>query len=71
MMPQIGERGSKRDRHEWIGEGFVGEAGFRAMVCAPELADVALCMEMPGEVPVKDSGNIDRLKRYRSECSGG
>jgi deoxyribonuclease-4 len=62
------ERGSKRDRHAWIGDGFIGERGFRAMVCRPELSDVDVCLEMPGEMPDKDSINIERLKVYRSEC---
>jgi deoxyribonuclease IV len=61
------ERGSKRDRHAWIGEGFIGEDGFRAMLDAPELRDVPACLEMPGEVPVKDAANIERLKLYRTE----
>jgi deoxyribonuclease IV len=62
------ERGSKRDRHAWIGDGFIGEDGFRAMLCAPELRGVPACLEMPGEVPIKDATNIERLKLYRSEC---
>ena len=62
------ERGSKRDRHAWIGDGHIGEAGFRAMMRVPELADVAVCTEMPGDVPKKDVVNIERLKAYRDEC---
>lgn len=63
------DRGSKRDRHAWIGDGFIGMEGFRAMVCAPQLADVCVVTEMPGEVPQKDRENIDRLKRLREECA--
>ena len=37
------ELGSKRDRHAWIGDGHIGEAGFEAMVCLPELRG-RLCM---------------------------
>ena len=62
------ERGSKRDRHEWIGDGHLGETGFAAMMCVPELAGVAVCVEMPGEVPQKDKVNIERLKSYRDRC---
>lgn len=62
-------RGSKRDRHAWIGDGFIGYEGFEAMVCAPELSDVCACAEMPGEVPLKDAENIARLKKLRSTCS--
>ena len=64
------ERGSKRDRHAWIGDGHIGRAGFEAMVCLPALAGVAACTEMPGEVPVKDAENIRRLKAMREGCAG-
>ena len=63
------ERGSKRDRHAWIGDGFIGMEGFAAMVCVPELAHVAACLEMSGDVPIKDSTNIERLKRLRDQCA--
>jgi deoxyribonuclease-4 len=63
------ERGSRKDRHEWIGDGFIGNAGFEAMVCVPELADVPGVTEMPGEVPDKDSVNNERLRRLREECA--
>ena len=63
------ERGSKRDRHAWIGDGLIGYAGFEAMVCVPELDGVCACVEMPGEVPVKDAENIARLKKLRSVCA--
>ena len=63
------ERGSKRDRHAWIGDGFIGMDGFGAMVCMPELADVCAVTEMPGEVPIKDIENVRRLSELRSACS--
>lgn len=61
--------GSLRDRHAWIGEGTIGEEGFRAMVCEPRLADVPAVVEMPGEAPVKDAENLRRLKSLRESCS--
>jgi deoxyribonuclease-4 len=63
------ERGSRRDRHAWIGDGFIGRDGFAAMVCRPELSGVCAVTEMPGEVPVKDSENLDRLKDLRKRCA--
>ena len=63
------ERGSRRDRHAWIGDGFIGSAGFAAMVCRPELAGVSAVTEMPGEVPFKDSENLGRLKELRKGCA--
>lgn len=62
------ERGSHKDRHAWIGDGFIGHDGFAAMVCVPELVSVPAVTEMPGEVPEKDSINIGRLKDLREAC---
>ncbi len=64
------ERGSRKDRHAWIGDGLIGSEGFAAMVCVPELSDVCAVTEMPGEVPVKDSENLRRLSDLRGRCSG-
>ncbi|NTU70316.1 MAG: deoxyribonuclease IV [Coriobacteriia bacterium] len=63
------ERGSRRDRHAWIGDGHIGSSGFEAMVCVPELAGVCAVTEMPGEVPEKDAVNIGRLSALRDACS--
>jgi deoxyribonuclease-4 len=63
------ERGSKRDRHAWIGDGHIGVEGFLAMVCAPELQHVPVVTEMPGEAPEKDVVNLERLMAMREECS--
>lgn len=64
------ELGSHRDRHEWIGQGFVGDDAFRSMLCVSRLASVCAITEMPGEIPEKDVVNIARLKALREECSG-
>ena len=42
-------RGERRDRHENIGDGFIGPDGWRAIVARPELADIALILETPGD----------------------
>lgn len=63
------DRGSHRDRHAWIGDGSIGTEGFRAMICEPDLAQVPVVTEMPGEVPEKDATNIARLKALRVACS--
>jgi len=64
-------RESHRDRHAWIGDGHIGEAGFEAMICAPQLAGVSVVTEMPGEVPDKDIENIRRLCDLRKRCMEG
>jgi deoxyribonuclease-4 len=63
------ERGSRRDRHAWIGEGFIGAQGFTAMMCCNELDHVPVVCEMPGEVPLKDEVNLGRLKELRAACA--
>ena len=42
-------RGERRDRHENIGDGFIGIDGWRAIVTRPELADLTLILETPGD----------------------
>lgn len=60
-----GEIGSHKDRHEWIGDGHIGEEGFHAMFGQQRLASAAVVVEMPGEGPDKDSINISRLRALR------
>jgi deoxyribonuclease IV len=43
------ERGAHRDRHENIGDGFIGIEGWRALLAQPELADLTLILETPGD----------------------
>lgn len=66
-----GALGSHLDRHEWIGDGCVGEAGFAAMLAEPRLRGAAAIVEMPGEAPVKDAENVSRLKRLRDAAAAG
>jgi deoxyribonuclease-4 len=42
-------RDERRDRHENIGDGFIGPDGWRAIIARPEIADLALILETPGE----------------------
>ena len=64
------ESGSRRDRHEWIGDGTIGMNGFSEMVCSPAFSHVSVVTEMPGDIPVKDVENLRRLKALRDECGG-
>lgn len=56
------ERGSRRDRHEVVGEGMIGEEGFRAFLHRPEVGDLDVVVETPA------SGEARRaeLERIRS-----
>ena len=42
------ERGSRRDRHENVGKGFIGEDGFRAVLHEPAVQECAVVVETPG-----------------------
>jgi deoxyribonuclease-4 len=43
----LDSRGSKRDRHESLGQGLLGTAGLKTLPTHPELADVAFLVETP------------------------
>lgn len=58
-------RGERKDRHEWIGQGCIGAAGFEAMTTLSQLAHVNVAVEMPGEMPEKDAANVALLKGWR------
>ena len=42
-------RGERRDRHENVGDGFIGLEGWRAIVGRPELAELPCFLETPGD----------------------
>jgi deoxyribonuclease IV len=56
------ERGSRRDRHEVVGEGTIGLDGFAAIVNRPEIRAISVVVETPA------SGDARRaeLERIRS-----
>ncbi len=58
--------GSGVDRHDNIGEGFIGEDGFAAIMKNPVFKDVPFLLEVPGlEGKGPDLHNIDMLKNIR------
>jgi deoxyribonuclease-4 len=64
------EFGSTRDRHQNIGDGFIGNDGFRVILAEPALAHLPLLLEVPG-IDGKsgpDAENVARLKRLRDEA---
>jgi len=65
-------RGSRLDRHENIGEGKIGRAGFRAILAHPALRDLPSFIETPGfDHKGPDRKNVQRLKRLRAEARRG
>jgi deoxyribonuclease-4 len=58
--------GSRKDRHELIAEGHLGERPFRRIMTDPRLTHVAKVIETPkGDVPdVQDRRMLERLRSY-------
>jgi deoxyribonuclease-4 len=56
-------RGERRDRHENIGDGFIGMDGWRALVARPELAHLALILETPGDAE-RHAHDIELLRSF-------
>jgi len=55
--------GSNRDRHANIGQGEIGEDGFRALLHDPRLRDKPFVLEVPGAGEGPDKANLDELRR--------
>ena len=54
------------DRHENIGEGYIGIEGFETIMAHPAFADVPFLLEVPGmDRKGPDKPNLDRLKDIR------
>ncbi|HEY5033761.1 MAG TPA: deoxyribonuclease IV [Candidatus Dormibacteraeota bacterium] len=55
--------GSNRDRHANIGEGEIGEEGFRALLREPRLAKLPFILEVPGAGEGPDAAQVEVLRR--------
>jgi deoxyribonuclease-4 len=55
--------GSHLDRHENIGEGHIGRAGFRRMLAHPKLREKPFILETPVDNDGDDRRNLDNLKK--------
>ncbi len=60
------ERGSHRDRHEHIGEGFIGVEGFFEILHRPEVRDLSIVVETPGSLE-DHARNIATLRRLAAD----
>lgn len=57
------ELGAKRDRHENIGKGYIGEDGFKAILNNPKIKDKHGVLEVPGlDGKGPDKPNLDKLR---------
>lgn len=55
--------GSCRDRHQHIGEGHIGEAGFRRILAHPKLRSKPFILETPRDDEDDDRRNLEHLKK--------
>jgi deoxyribonuclease-4 len=55
--------GERRDRHENVGDGFLGETGWRGLLAQPLLTGVPWYLETPGE-PDRHAADIARLRSW-------
>jgi deoxyribonuclease IV len=60
--------GSNRDRHENIGEGEIGEDGFRNLLGHPAMQDLPAILEVPGDGSGPDREQVERLRRLHREA---
>ncbi|HXM58788.1 MAG TPA: deoxyribonuclease IV [Candidatus Dormibacteraeota bacterium] len=59
--------GSNRDRHANIGQGEIGEDGFRALLHDPRLREIPFILEVPGfDGKGPDAANLEILRRLAS-----
>jgi len=59
--------GERKDRHEHIGRGRIGLAGFRALLAAPALDKIDLIVETPNDGDGR-AADIRTLKRLRAQA---
>ncbi len=64
------ELGSGRDRHWHIGEGNIGERGFRAIATHPLLGMLPGVMETPRKAEGDDQRNMARMRRLQNRSGG-
>lgn len=55
--------GSRLDRHQHIGEGFIGKAGFRRILAHPALRRKPFILETPIDQEGDDRRNLEALKK--------
>ena len=61
--------GTNRDRHANIGDGAIGEDGFRALLGAPALQGLPAILEVPGQDGRgPDLANMTRIRRLHEEA---
>ena len=62
------ERGSKRDRHEVVGHGLIGEDGFTAFLRRPEIRTLDVVVETPASGDARRD-ELERIRGYAGLAS--
>jgi deoxyribonuclease-4 len=55
--------GSRIDRHEHVGEGYIGKTGFRRILAHPKLRCKPFILETPVDAEGDDRRNLENLKK--------
>jgi len=63
LNDSMSECGSRIDRHDHIGKGFIGLEPFRHIVNHPSLIETAFILETPKDKPTADKLNLNRVRR--------
>ncbi len=58
------ELGSRKDRHQHIGDGKIGKTGMKRIVTHPKLRHLPFVMETPKKGPEDDLRNIGIIRRF-------
>ena len=61
--------GSRRDRHQHVGQGHIGRAGLKALVAHPKLKPLPFILETPIKQEGDELRNIRALKRLRTAAT--
>jgi deoxyribonuclease-4 len=61
--------GSRADRHEHVGRGYIGKEGFRRIVRHPKLRSIPFICETPIDRPGDDKRNLRMMRKLAGEPS--
>jgi deoxyribonuclease-4 len=61
--------GSGVDRHEHIGEGFIGISGFKNFLSDKRISNVPMILETPKKTDADDKRNLKKVYNILSSCS--
>jgi deoxyribonuclease IV len=63
-------RGAQIDRHEHIGQGFIGRAGIRLLLSHPRLSAIPFIMETPKKSEQDDRNNMEAVRALLQDRHG-